>query len=426
MAMLRELSQAESARAAVTAFVARFVKVRPIEYLIGVVPVPEQPGAFRVVFSFPADNIDIKEAFTTDRVYLDALPISRGGFISEVIGDAMPKFVMDLSLENDPVLGPLVPEMRNCMVVPVFDGDHIASWNFSFSRNLEKEMDSRDVGQAHMITNLLGLASRQLTAVATIRTLNGRLRDQLDQLARVQQSLLPSRTPDIPGLEIATSYLTSNESGGDYYDFFPLAGERWAILIADVSGHGAAAATVMAMLHAILHCYAPLNPGELFDPASVMEFANDRLLSAGLEGNFVTAFFGVYDPATGELRFTNAGHNPPRLKDGLSGRIRPLEGASTLPLGILQDLNAQTETVQLNPKDTIILYTDGITEAFAPGASQEQFGVERLDAALTKCSGEPDCVVDSVHAALFEHRRAATRDDDQTIVAIRHHGLCRI
>jgi sigma-B regulation protein RsbU (phosphoserine phosphatase) len=426
MAMLRELTKAQSARAAVTAFVSRFVKVRPIEYLIGVVPVGDEPGAFRMVFGFPADNIDIREAFTTDRVYLDSLPISRGGFISEVIGDGMPKFAMDLSLRDDPVLGSMVPDMRNCMVVPVFDGEHIASWNLSFSRGLERDIDPRDVGQAQLITNLLGLASRQLTAVTTIKTLNGQLRDQLDQLARVQQSLLPSRTPDIPGLEIATSYLTSNESGGDYYDFFPLPGERWAILIADVSGHGAAAATVMAMLHAILHCYTPLNPGEEFDPAKVMEFANERLLSAGLEGNFVTAFFGVYDPASGELRYTNAGHNPPRVKDGLSGRISALEGAATLPLGILQDLDARSETVQLKPNDTIILYTDGITEAFGPAPSQEQFGVERLDAALVTCSGQPDCVVDSVHAALYEHRRAATRDDDQTIVAIRHHGLCRI
>jgi phosphoserine phosphatase RsbU/P len=426
MAMLRDLTRAESARAAVTAFVERFVKFRPIEYLVGVVAVPEEPGAFRVVFSFSADNIDIQGAFTTDRSYLDSLPVTRGGFIAEMIADELPKFAMDLDLQGDPILGALVPQMRNCMVVPVFDGDRIASWNFSFSRTLEKDVDAREVGQAQMITNLLGLASRQLTAVTTIKTLNHQLRDQLDQLARVQQSLLPSRTPDIPGLEIATSYLTSNESGGDYYDFFPLPGERWAILIADVSGHGAAAATVMAMLHAILHCYTPLNPGEEFDPAKVMEFANDRLLSAGLEGNFVTAFFGLYDPATGELRYTNAGHNPPRVKDGLSGRISPLEGAATLPLGILQDLDARTETVQLKPNDTIILYTDGITEAFGPAPSQEQFGVERLDAALTKCSGQPDCVVDSVHAALFQHRKAATRDDDQTIVAIRHHGLCRI
>src|SRR5262249_19215811 len=159
----------------------------------------------------------------------------------------------------------LVADMVNCMVVPVFDGDQIASWNFSFSRCLEKDVDAREVGQAQMITNLLGLASRQLTAVAAINAPNSQPPDQLRQLASVQQSLLPSRTPDIPGLEIATSYLTSNESGGDYYDFFPLPGERWAILIADVSGHGAAAATVMAMLHAILHCYTPLNPGGEFD-----------------------------------------------------------------------------------------------------------------------------------------------------------------
>ncbi len=170
-----------------------------------------------------------------------------------------------------------------------------------------------------------------------------------------------------PGSEIApSSYLTSNESGGDYYDFFRLPGERWLILIADVSGHGAAAATVMAMLHAILHCYSPLNGIDRFDPAQIMEFANDRLLNARLEGNFVTAFLAVFDPATGRFDYANAGHNPPRLKDGLSGKITPIDGAGTLPLGILEDLNATTETIHLKPNDTIVLYTDGITEAFSP------------------------------------------------------------
>jgi sigma-B regulation protein RsbU (phosphoserine phosphatase) len=421
--MLRDLTKAESAQAAVTAFISRFVKVRPIEFLVGVAPVREEPGAFRVLYAFPADDIDIKEGFSTAGAYLASLPVSRGGFITEMMRDQMPKFVMDLDLRDDPLLGPLVPGMRNCMVVPVFDGDVVVSWNFSFSAKLSREVDAREVGQAHMITNLLGMASRQLEAVATIRNLNDQLRDQLDALARVQQSLLPSRTPEIPGLEITTSYLTSNETGGDYYDFFQLPGHRWGILIADVSGHGAAAATVMAMLHAILHCYQPLNRGEEFDPAAVMEFANDRLVGAGLDGNFVTAFFGVYDPATGKLRYTNAGHNPPRLKDGLSGRISAIDGAATLPLGILPELGARTETLQLKPHDTLILYTDGITEAFSPAPAMEQFGTERMDEALVKCSGQPDCVVDSIHAALFEHRKAATRDDDQTIVAMRYHGL---
>jgi sigma-B regulation protein RsbU (phosphoserine phosphatase) len=429
LAMLRDLTQAESAGSTLRAFFDRYGKIRPVDYFIGVVPDRATPGAYRILYAIPVTKEGVQLTGDIPRdlspAALQRLPVLQGGFISEMIAEPLPKLALDLSLKDDPHIGPIVGHLPTCMVLPIYEGNTVAEWSFGFSHKADG-FTTRDVAQAQLTANLLGVTSRKLDAVATVKTLNNRLRDQLDQLARVQQSLLPSRTPDIPGLEIATSYLTSNESGGDYYDFFRLPGERWAILIADVSGHGAAAATVMAMLHAILHCYSPLNPNDDFNPARVMAFANDRLVSAGLEGNFVTAFFAIFDPTTGRFTYTNAGHNPPRLKDGLSGRITPIEGAATVPLGILQDLNATTATIELKPNDTLILYTDGITEAFGPPPSQEQFGIERMDQALTTCSGQPECVVDSIHKALFDHRKAATRDDDQTIVAIRHHGLCMI
>jgi sigma-B regulation protein RsbU (phosphoserine phosphatase) len=425
-ALLREVTRAETSSAALQAFLSRFGHLRPVDHFVGVVPDQSSPGGYRIRYSVPAAHegdrqLDFSQHTETREV--STLPLQRGGFIGQMIADQMPKLATELSLRGDPQLGATVGQFPTCMILPIFEGDTVQEWAFGFSTRTDG-FEPREVVQAQLTANLLGVASRKVDAVGTINTLNRRLRDQLDQLARVQQSLLPSRTPDIPGLEIASSYLTSNESGGDYYDFFRLRGERWGILIADVSGHGAAAATVMAMLHAILHCYAPLNPEEDFTPARIVQFANERLLSAGLEGNFVTAFFAIYDPATGELTYANAGHNPPRLKDGLSGRIRGIDDPATLPLGILDSLNTRDATIRLNPKDTLILYTDGITEAFSPGG--EQFGVERLDEALTTCSGQPDCVVDSIHRALFAHRQAATRDDDQTIVAIRHHGICKI
>jgi phosphoserine phosphatase RsbU/P len=124
------------------------------------------------------------------------------------------------------------------------------------------------------------------------------------------------------------------------------------------------------------------------------------------------------------LHYSNAGHNPPRIKDGMSGRIVAIDGAATLPLGIMEDLEARVCEVQLKANDTLVLYTDGITEAFSPEG--EQFEVHRLDASLIECSGAPDCVVDSIHKSLFAHRGSATRDDDQTIVAIRYHGVCSV
>lgn len=420
-AMLRDLTRAQDTTSAYNAFVSRYVKLRPVGYYLGVLPDPDEPGAFRVLYSQPAGTPFTKSLEDTARV--PELPVHRGGFVGAMIADEHPKYAMDLSLADDPLLGGLVADMRTCMVLPIFEGDRVVKWTFGFCREHTVE-DAREVGEAAVVTNMLGILGKQLLAVNTVKELNLRLRDQLDQIARVQQSLLPSRTPNIPGLEVATSYLTSDESGGDYYDFLPLGGGRWGLLIADVSGHGAAAATIMAMLHAILHCYAPAKGSGDIDPAAVLEFANDRLLAAGLEGNFITAFFGVLDPATGVLRYSNAGHNPPRVKDGQSGRILPIEDAATVPLGILESLEAEVREVQLKAGDTLVLYTDGITEAFSPAG--QQFEVKGLDASLIECSGAPDCVVESIHKALFAHRGSATRDDDQTIVAMRYHGLCAL
>lgn len=405
-------------------FMGQYGKVRPINAFVGIKPEAADPQSYRVMYAVRvSDAVDGRVSHTRDvrPEALARLPRRSGGFFARVMADPRPKLVLAFDEPDDPTVGPIVRGMNSCMCLPIYQGQDVFEWTFAFSKAPEGAIQARDVGSALMIANMLGAANRYADMVSEVSRLNEALREQLDGIARVQQSLLPARIPDIAGLEIATSYLTSDEAGGDYYDFFELPGGRWGILIADVSGHGAPAATVMAMLHAILHCYDHIAGAEP-DPAAVMRFANRRLLAAKLEGMFVTAFFAIHDPLTGEFVYCNCGHNPPRLKLGTSGEVEPLDGGgAVVPLGIMDDVDFRTERVTLGPHDTVVLYTDGITEAFSP--DMEMFGTSRLDAALIRCTGQPDCVVDSVHKALFEHRRAATRDDDQTIVALRHHGV---
>ena len=233
-----------------------------------------------------------------------------------------------------------------------------------------------------------------------------------EQIANIQRSLLPQKTPDIPGLTIATAYLTSDRAGGDYYDFFPFPNGTWGILIADVSGHGPAAATVMAMLRAILHCYE----GEDFSPARVMRYANEKLAASNLDGSFVTAFFAVFDPEASTIAWARCGHNPPLLKTPGAG-VRELDGSGVPPLGVLPDLEPEEESISLEPGQTLILYTDGITESF--NERGEMFGVKGVIASLEYCDGQPECVVDSIYHALYTHTGSMERDDDQTLVALR-------
>lgn len=421
--MLREITRAGNSQDVLLTFMHRYRQFRPVDAFIGVRPEPGRPGAYRLLYSYCSSDtnwLDNKPRDVRPEA-IAALPIYEGGFIAQVIADPTPKYAYDIDFTGDPVLDDVESELKSVMALPLFEGDKVEEWVLSFSTK-PNPATADDVSRALLTSNLLAAANRYLDSMTTIKRLHQQMRDQLDQVARVQQSLLPARLPDIPGVEISTSYLTSDMAGGDYYDFFALPGGRWGVLVADVSGHGAAAATVMAMLHAILHAYAPLgDPQAAIDPAAVMEFANERLLAANLEGAFVTAFFGVFDPVSGEFVYANAGHPPPLIK-APTGELRFLNQSASLPLGIDRPLNAESVKVNIAQQETIIIYTDGITEAFSTDG--KMFDIDGLERSLFDCSGSPDCVVEKVHAGLFAHVGSATRADDQTLVAMRFHGVC--
>ncbi|MEZ6317250.1 MAG: PP2C family protein-serine/threonine phosphatase [Phycisphaerales bacterium] len=171
------------------------------------------------------------------------------------------------------------------------------------------------------------------------------------------------------------------------------------------------------MLRAILHAYE----GDDRSPVSIMRFCNQKLFAARLDGSFTTAFYATLDTRTGELTWARCGHNPPRLRRA-DGSVVALDCAGALPLGVTDDPPLEQADVVMHPGDTLVLYTDGITEAFAPHAprgSRDMFGTRRLDQALTECSGRPSCVVDSIHSALYAHTGVMDRDDDQTLVVVR-------
>ncbi|VAX38600.1 Serine phosphatase RsbU, regulator of sigma subunit [hydrothermal vent metagenome] len=414
-ALLRDVSAVGDPVSLLHRFGQHFWKIRPVDFLVSASCRGLGPGEYKITRALPTGRIiEAKERPNPWRDW-DTIPAHTGGFLGEVFAQPMPQVLHKLEVRNDPALGDLIAEMGSCMASPIYDHGEALNWNLYFHR--DPEFYTADHLADHFLTvNLVGTATRNLIAVNRADELNAKLTAQLEAVARVQQALLPREIPKIPGLKIATSYLTSDEAGGDYYDFFQLPEGRWGVLIADVAGHGAAAATVMAMLHAILHGYE----GPEFSPDAVLRYANSRLSASRIDSTFVTAFFGVYTPTTGRFEYARAGHNPPRLKTGETGRVRALDDAAGLPLGITDDYDIQLGSIELGLHDTLVLYTDGITEAF--DAKREQFGLDRFDAALVGCSGEPECVVDAVHKAVHAHTKSLGRDDDQTIVAIRRVG----
>jgi sigma-B regulation protein RsbU (phosphoserine phosphatase) len=419
------MTQLSSSRDVLGEFMAEYGKFRPIDGYVGAVPVRGDPGAYRITYAVRRSDIaagTVQHTRDMRQEALEALPIQRGGLIGALIADGQPKMAHALPEITDPQLRPVVG-MQSCMAIPIFGPEHIDEWTFAFSNVPDGAIQPRDVVNATVTANLLGSANRHIDMVGEIKRLNRALNDQIDAIARVQQSLLPSNLPRIRNLSIASSYLTSDAAGGDYYDFFRLpsdTGEWWGILIADVSGHGAAAATVMAMLHAILHCYEHTERGEP-DPYRVMKYVNTRLAQAGLEGSFITAFFAVVDAESGRVRYCNCGHNPPRILKALTQQIIPVNQRATFPLGIFEDLPADGEgEFTLAANDMLVLYTDGITEAF--NASREMFAERGIDQALLEGLPGPDEAVMSIHCGLFAHTASRSRADDQTIVVIQYLG----
>jgi sigma-B regulation protein RsbU (phosphoserine phosphatase) len=425
LSMLRGLTRLHSSQDILGEFLAQYSRFRPIDAYVGIVPVKESPGAYRITYAVHrSEAVNGKVAHTRDMnpAVLAALPIVPSGFFSAFIADELPKMVHELAPVEEPGIASTLAGLTSVMALPIFRNGALAEWSFAFGRVPAGAILPKDVGQATVTANLLGATNHQADMLAEIRRLNATLSEQIEAIARVQQSLLPSDMPRIRGVEIATSYLTSDAAGGDYFDFFNLPGGRLGVLVADVSGHGAAAATVMAMLHAILHAFDH-GGGAMDDPFSVMAFANRRLAAARLEGSFVTAFYGILDPASGQLVYCNCGHNPPRLLRSASGTLERLDREATIPLGVLDQLPPhEIGKVVLGQGDLLILYTDGVTEAF--GSDGTMFGEMGIDRALMhgRSVQTPDEVVLAIHRDLFSHTGQRARRDDQTIVALRWSG----
>jgi sigma-B regulation protein RsbU (phosphoserine phosphatase) len=162
-------------------------------------------------------------------------------------------------------------------------------------------------------------------------------------------------------------------------------------------------------------------PEPLDGPGAVLETVNRYLCAKSVESSFTTAFLAAFEPGSRTLRYARAGHNPPLVRAASEPRrIRLLDEVGDLPLGIDPDVRyADTETT-LAPGETLVLYTDGITEA--KNRTGELFGVERIEGALLDCSGAPGCAVDSIGRDLLAFEGGVRPGDDQTLLVLQVEG----
>ena len=237
-----------------------------------------------------------------------------------------------------------------------------------------------------------------------------RLEQEINIARDIQQALLPRNFRDYPHLSVAGCNFPCLSVGGDYFDVFPLSDNRTAFLIADVSGKGLGAAILTTMLQGAL---SGLTLGT--DPARVITHLNQFLCSHAEVGRYATMFFGLVDQQ-GNLEYINAGHPSPILiRDGV-----PQEAfrEGSFPVGLIPEAEYTTICMKLEPGDTLVLFSDGVTEAMDPG--DELFSVGRLRDIL---SGQRDAPLDEIQRKILEgvenFAQGASQADDLTLLLIR-------
>ncbi len=239
-----------------------------------------------------------------------------------------------------------------------------------------------------------------------------RMEQDLKAARKVQSILLPREAPELEGLELAIGIRPAREISGDLYDFFEQAdGDYSVIAFGDSSGKGAAAALYGSLVSGLLRTLAP----RMRRPAQLMKRLNEILLERKVDAQYVTLLLMHWQKQTREITLANAGSVPPMIcRNGERLKVR-IEG---VPLGLLDNRDYDEISIQAEPNDLILLYSDGIQDQQNPAG--EEYGNGRLFKVAKKFCGQPSkAIVDGVFADIEEFTAGGPMNDDQTIVAIK-------
>lgn len=239
-----------------------------------------------------------------------------------------------------------------------------------------------------------------------------RLETQLEVARQVQLELLPGRDPQLPGFDISAYNFPTEEVSGDYYDWVKLYDDQIGIVIADVSGKGVPAALLMAFLRASLRAASHIG----YAPHISMSKVNYLLWESIERNQFVTAFYGILDATNRTLAYSNAGHNPPLLLD-VNGDAH-FEERGGVPLGMFRDSRYYEYYATIEPGQTLVLYTDGVTEATNPAG--EEYGRDRLVDAARRAKDLPAReTIDFIHQDLMQWTDGLGATDDVTFFIVK-------
>ena len=246
-----------------------------------------------------------------------------------------------------------------------------------------------------------------------------RLQSELSIASELQRSLLPTYPPEDPGIQVAGWSVAAKEVGGDFYDYTEIAENRLGIAIGDATGKGLPAALLVTECWSVLRALSA-------DTHSVSELlyrTNNALVKRlGRSGKFITLFCMVVDTERGVLRYSSAGHNPPILVGADTSRIRLLESRTGLPLGIKANCRYGEHEIALEPGDTILMYSDGLTDAHNP--QNAMYGPDRMQDIITSLRGRPiEEIVAGLRIDVESYMQGREMFDDMTVLGVRFVGV---
>ena len=308
-----------------------------------------------------------------------------------------------------------IPSLKCIMVSAYGDMDNIrqamngGAFDFA-TKPIDLDDLQRTIDKAVEQIEYIRSAQKEHAQLVDIQT-------DLSVAREIQHAILPRtfdlKLQDADKVNIYASMLAAKDVGGDFYDFFPIDDHRMGFTIADVSGKGVPAAIFMAVSRTLIKA-----TGLQDKPTNeCMSSVNDMLCDESVGSMFVTVFYGIYDLLTGHITFTNAGHNPPYILKA-NGTVEALQAPCNLVLGAVPGIPFTCNTLELEPGDTLFMYTDGVTEA--ENKNHDQFGESRLEEALAECKGaDSKHIVDTVNAKVKEFINGAAQSDDITQLVIR-------
>lgn len=406
--MMRELSRAKDPQAMFRVYSKRMGDIFPTDRQISL----SRRGLVSRLVRVTRFNLwreDINPWNETDR-----LPVISSELFDQLFASAKPTIINRLEYSSDDPASQYLEGQGSLLAIPLYESGMPINM-VVLTREQEGAFSPNHLPELVWMSNLFGRATQTAILSHKLHAANEAAQHELRQIAKLQQALLPTELPRVSTLDMSVYSRSTATAGGDYYDIMRLPRNRVGMLVADVCGHGASAAMLVAVLHSLVKTYT----GPAVPPGLLLTYVNDHLTKMNTRsfGTFVTAVYAIYDPDRGTLSWSNAGHPPPRITRVSDGSVQVLDRKRTVPLGIVEKTEYPEDEVALKPGDQVLLHTDGITDA--KDRKDVTFGTERLDALLGDCPSGARGMLKRILDSLERFTDGQPIGDDYTLIAMK-------